>query len=220
MDPLVGEHDAVGRHDLVAERNRPAVLDQSHRGALPLRDRIGDVPDVRVVEQVPVGELGGTSPHGGFELFVTSPRADQAADDRPEVLGLARAEVAGLDRLELAVDVPDDHQVDQPDDVRLLEPLELRHDRAVEAGAVEPEHEQLHWAEGQRGRSLAAAHDTPASSLAFCASNSAWVRMPWSLSAARFWNCSTMSVCGAAAGAGAAGAACCASSSAIRASRS
>src|SRR5256885_7016761 len=200
MDPLVGEHDPVGSQDLVAERNRPAMLDQRDRGAGAVRDRVGEVPDVALVDEVTVGHLRGSGCHRALEVLLACADADERADESPELLGLVRAEVARLDGLELPVALRDEHQIDQTDDLGVLEPLDLGHDRAVEVGPVEPEDEHLHRAE-RDARSLGAAHDTPARTFAFWTSNSASVRIPCSLSLASSSSCSTMSPwlgCGAA----------------------
>src|SRR5436190_19639549 len=97
VDPLVRERDPAGLGDHVAHRNRPAMLDQrdGRRGAL--WDRVTEVPDRVVVEDVPVLELGGPCDGASFgSLFAAFPESDERSDDRAEPLRLLLFEIALL----------------------------------------------------------------------------------------------------------------------------
>src|SRR3954447_12867202 len=206
VNPLVGDGDASGVLDHVSEVDRPHVLDQGHRRALPLRDRVAEVPDLAVAEEVAVLHLfgaGSSRSHG--RLLVAGAEPDERSDDRAEAGRFFVREVALLDDLELAADRPAyEQQVDQPDDPGLLQPLELGDDLALELGAVELEHEHLDGSEG----AVVGTHDD--SSFRFCWSNSSSVRTPWSFSAASCLSCSIAAwEMPPAAGAGGAGAGAC-----------
>src|ERR671936_377314 len=51
MDPAVGQRHATGALDRVAQRNRPAVLEQRDRRRGSLRDVLGEVPDLVLEER-------------------------------------------------------------------------------------------------------------------------------------------------------------------------
>ena len=55
VNPGVGEMEAAGAADAVAQRDRPAVLEQCDRGGGAVRDRVVDVPDVLVEHVIVLG---------------------------------------------------------------------------------------------------------------------------------------------------------------------
>ena len=76
--------------DAFAQRDRPAVLEQRHRGSGAVRDRVVDVPDL-LVEDVTVLELGSALDRAELGSFLAGcAEADQRADDGAERLGLLR----------------------------------------------------------------------------------------------------------------------------------
>src|SRR4029453_3586397 len=95
VDPLVRERDSAGLGDHVPKRNRPAMLDQRDGRRSALRDRVAQVPDRVVVEDVPVLELGGPCDGALFGSFLAAfAESDERSDDRAEPLSLLMIEVA------------------------------------------------------------------------------------------------------------------------------
>ena len=151
------------------------MLDQDHRRTAPFRDRVGEVPDLGVAEEMAVRHLlrSGFRRADGL-LLAPRPEADERTRNRAELLRLVRIEVGLLDDFELAaLRLCHEQQVDDADRSFVLQPLQLRHDLAPEARPVELEDEHLDRAEGCRD----GAHDA-CRSFCFCWSNSASVRMP------------------------------------------
>src|SRR6478735_2410572 len=89
VDPLVGESDAAGSGDGVAQRDGPKVLDEQDRGRRPVGDGVGYVPDLVVGDEVTIGALGstgfGTFDHG-FLIAVAEP--DEGTRDGAHLGGL------------------------------------------------------------------------------------------------------------------------------------
>src|SRR4051812_44997180 len=161
------------------------MLDQRDRGAASLGNRVGEVPDVFVAEEVPVLELFGPGDGGAVgDLLVTRTEADERADECAELERLFFAEVAALHDFELAAyRLADEEQVEQPDRARFLQALELRHDLALELRAVELDDEHLN----RPVHRLAVAH--PARIFRFCSANSSSVRMPCAFRSASCLSC-------------------------------
>src|SRR4051812_27136926 len=226
MNPRVRKRESAGLGDLVAQRDCPAMLEQGDRGGRPVGNRIAEVPDRVVVEDVAVLELRRAGERAVARTVVTvGAEADERSDDRAELLRLVRAQVASLHDLDLAVLVLlDEQEVDQPHDVVLLQALELLHDRAVEVVALEADDQHLDGAERQAvvGMGGQGGAHTPCRSFCFCTSNSASVSTPCSCSWPSLPSCSiVLSVIPPAAGACCIGCwACWASSCSSRASRS
>ena len=62
------------------------MLDQRDRGGAPVRDRVGHVPDLVLVEDVAVLERLGTGLGTKLgALLAVGPKADQRTDDRAEL---------------------------------------------------------------------------------------------------------------------------------------
>ncbi len=172
MHPGVGQQRAAGALDGGAQRDGPAVLEQHHGRGAPRRDRLLDVPEVVLVEDlVALGaRLGPCLGADLGALEAACAEADQRPDVRAELGGLALGEIAVLHRLDGAVLVLSDHQrVHEPDGVALPEPLELGQDLAAEVGLVEAQHQELHGSDGHWHSSSLAVQ---ASSVALAASSS------------------------------------------------
>ncbi len=87
MDPLVGEGDAAGIDDRIAERDRPEMLEQDDRRGGSVRNRVRDVPGVLLGNQVTtlLGHRLGTELGACFDrifIAVAVAEADQCAGDR------------------------------------------------------------------------------------------------------------------------------------------
>ena len=93
MDPLVREREPAGLDDPVAERDRPAVLDQDDRRGASDRDRVREVPDASLVERTPRAR-----PSGDRCALISSsspgPRPTRRGDERPELARLVLVELA------------------------------------------------------------------------------------------------------------------------------
>src|SRR4029079_9979759 len=192
VDRLVGTRDPPGVRDLVAQRYRPAVLEQGDRGGRSLGDRVAQVPDRRVVAEVAVLQLGRSRdrPELGT-LLVVGAEADERSHDGAELLRLLGVEVAALDDRDLAVVVLlDEQQIDQPNDVVLLQAVELFHDRPVEVVALEADDQHLHGAQRQTVAAVGRDAHTPCRRFCFCTSNSASVSTPCSCSCPSLPSCS------------------------------
>ena len=70
VDPLVGERDAAGVDDRIAERDRPHVLEQDDRRGGSVRDRVRDVPGLLVGDQVAVRHRLGAELGAGLDALV------------------------------------------------------------------------------------------------------------------------------------------------------
>src|SRR5512132_1325632 len=141
-----------GASDRITKRNRPAVLDQRNAGGCAVRDRVGHVPNLVVIEDLLVGERLGAGKRTRFGAFFAG-RAE--TDQRPhvgaELHRFVFAQVARVQRLDVALVVlPHDRQVDQADDVLVLQALELLEDLAFELRLVEADYEHLYRANSHR----------------------------------------------------------------------
>ena len=81
-DEAVGDAEAAGAHDGVAQRHRPVVLDQDERRGRVVRDLLEHVPGVLVGEDLDaVGGRLGTRLGAGLEAFLAlDAEPDQRAD--------------------------------------------------------------------------------------------------------------------------------------------
>jgi hypothetical protein len=122
VNPFVGEGDSARRDDLVPERDRPEVLDEDHRGAAAGRDRVLQVPDLRLVDDVAV--LAASAPTiapASCAFLATHPQADESADDRAEFHRLVRVQVRRLEDVELTVvGLRHEEEVDEADQAGVL----------------------------------------------------------------------------------------------------
>ena len=99
MDPRVGESDSSGPRDLVAQGNRPSVLEQSNCGSGAVGNGVGQVPDRVVIEHVSVFEFRSACDRTALGFFLAArAEAHEGADDRAELLCLILIEVARLQR--------------------------------------------------------------------------------------------------------------------------
>ena len=119
MHPRVTDRYTTGARDRVAERGCPQVLDQRDRGRAAGFDGVGDVPDLVLVDEVPVGAcLGSGDGPGRHAFFTGEPEPEQGAEGCAEIFGLVDREVAPLEGCELAVQaLLHGESVDEPDDV-------------------------------------------------------------------------------------------------------
>ena len=184
MDPRVGESDSSGPRDLVAQGNRPSVLEQSNCGSGAVGDGVGQVPDRVVIEHVSVFEFRSACDRTALGFFLAArAEAHEGADDRAELLCLILIEVARLQDLDLpVVGLLHEQQVDQADDVVLLEPLELLTDLAAEIVALEADDQHLNRSERQAVAAVCRRAHVLSRSFCFCAANSSSVRTPCSCS--------------------------------------
>ena len=144
MDPGVREVEAARVADALAQRDRPAVLEQRDSGSGSVRDRVVDVPDF-LVEDVTVLERSRSLDRCELGLLLAGcAEADQRTDDGAERLGLLRGEVAPQELLHVAVGVlAHEQEVDQANVVVLAKPVELGEDLALDLSAFEADHQQL-----------------------------------------------------------------------------
>src|SRR3954464_15932282 len=83
----VAAAEAADLLDRVAERNRPAVLEQRVGRGSTRRNRLVDVPHLRLVEDMAVVHRLRAGRGAGFRAFVAGgAEADQRADDRAELV--------------------------------------------------------------------------------------------------------------------------------------
>src|SRR5580765_678217 len=144
-DPLVHQLDSLRARDGVQKRPRPCVLEQDHDRRRVRIERLGDAKHVVLVEDVPVGELGGALHRAALRACRPGGReARERAEVGPERGRLFEVEVAcgGDDCLSLWV-LPHDQHVDDTDDSVALQPVELGQDLAREPVAREREREHL-----------------------------------------------------------------------------
>src|SRR5436190_7258217 len=148
MHPRVTDRYAAGTHDRIAERGCPQVLDERDRGRAAGLDRVGDVPDLVVVDEVPVCPCLRTDDGAGLHAFFTGEaEPDEGSDGCAEVFGLVDRQVAPLEGGELTVQaLLHGESVDEPDDAALTKTLQLLDDLAGELRLVETHDEQLHRA--------------------------------------------------------------------------
>src|SRR6476646_1051189 len=200
VQPRVGERDAAGVADRIAQADRPAVLDQRDRGGRAGGDGVVDEPEVLLVEDVAARLVDAGGAEDGARLrglLAADSEPDQRAREGAELLGLLERQVGDLDVLEVALVVlAHDEQVDEAGDVARLQPLELGEDLAGELWLVEAHDEQLDGS-GDHDH-LASLLRQLASSFCLAASNSSAVSTPWSWSALSCCRRVTRSVAGAA----------------------
>src|SRR5689334_2493445 len=190
VDPLVGERHSAGLGDFVAKRDRPAMLDQGDRRGRPFGNRVAQVPNGMVVEEMAVLELCSSRDRTALDAFLSlGAEPDQSANDRAELLRFVLVEIALLNHLDLSVIVLlHQEEVDQACNVVFLEPGELLADLAGEFRVVEADDDHLHRAEGQSLFCMCRDAHRPCKIFCFWTSNSASVSTPWSCSCPSFWS--------------------------------
>ena len=100
------------------------MLDQGDRRRGPVWNRVAEIPDRVVVEDVAVLELLRAGDRGTFHAFIAfGAETDKGADDRSELLGFVLVEVTLLQNLDLSVLVLlHQEEIDQPCDLVLPQP--------------------------------------------------------------------------------------------------
>src|SRR3954464_3480974 len=151
-EPGVGERAAAGLRDRVAQRGRPAMLDQHDRRGAARGDRLGRLPQVGGVGRFEVREVGV---------------GDVEQAQREPVLALGDGDVA-------AGVLGHHDEIDDADRVVLAQPFELGGDLAFELAALEADDEHLHGSH--------IAPQVVESSFCLAASNSCGVSAPESSS--------------------------------------
>ena len=133
------------------------MLDQRDRGGRAPADRVREVPDVRVVEQLAVLELGrAASAAASASSSPPAPNPTSAPTKAPNSISLARGSRSRLlegATLPLSSFVTNRRSI-SADDVVLAEALELREDLAGERSVAEADHEQLHRADDRAVRRM------------------------------------------------------------------
>jgi hypothetical protein len=127
-DEAVGDAEATGADDGVAQRHSPLVLDQDERRRRVVRDLLEHVPGVLVGEHLDaIGGRVGTRLGAGHEAFLAlDAEPDQRADLAAQLDCLLLRQVAEVLDLDLAGGVlVDGQRVDDAYGVALAQPLEL-----------------------------------------------------------------------------------------------
>src|SRR3954463_7835626 len=146
-DERVGDAEATGSSDGVAQRHGPVVLEQDQRCSGVVRDVLDDVPRVLVAEDLDAfrGCLGSRFRAGLESLLTLEAETDEGPDLAPDLDRLFLREVAQVLDLDEAVRVlVDRERVDDAHRVALTQPLELFDDLAVEVRLLEAQHEKLY----------------------------------------------------------------------------
>src|SRR4051794_17699844 len=150
VDPGVAHGNAACSGDGVAQRCRPEVLDERDRSGASGLDRVGDVPHLRLLEDMAVGAgLGTGDGSGPHPRLASQAEPEQRPDGCAEVFGLLDRQVAPLDGFEVAVEVLlDGEGVDEADDVALAQTSQLLDHLTAEVRLGEADHEQLYGSDG------------------------------------------------------------------------
>src|SRR3954451_6336287 len=146
----VAAGNAAGTGDRIAQRCRPQVLDEGDRGSAAVRDGGRDVPDLVLIDQVPVrARLETGQGAGRHAVLAVEAETDERSHRGSQAFGLVDRQVAPLHRSQVpGLVLLDDQGVDEPDDIALAESAELRDDLTGEVWLVEAHDEQLNGSDG------------------------------------------------------------------------